>query len=544
MLEKINGTLFIAMINSGIQNLEKNRAYLNDLNVFPVPDGDTGTNMLMTARYGFDSVKGKDLSLQDAAGQFASAAVFGARGNSGVILSQFFKGVSVGFSGFDEASPEKLVSALESGCKYAYSAVDKPVEGTMLTVIKDGSMAVKDALPFDSINGVVDVFLDEARRSLQRTPELLPILKKAGVVDSGGSGVVCFFEGVKKYLNGEKIELEKEVESTVEQIDLTKFSKSTVFDFGYCVEGVLQIINDRFDFKSFKNGLNKLGEYLVISLEGDKVKLHIHAKMLGALLEYCQHVGEFLTIKIDNMTVQNLQKEETKRESERFLYSKDRETTGFAVIAVATNQKMQKMFFDMGADVVILSEIAPSSQDFLDAFEIANSKEIIVFPNSSNSILSSMQAGSICKNAKVVVLNSRSCAECYSALAVMDFDSDMDCAIACANETISGIKQFSVYHASKTVKFGSKLIDKDDFFALSSNNVLGTSKSLEEIIMKCVKNTVEEDEYFVITLFCGRGIDNEYAEYLKNEILKLQLDVEIACIHTNESNYSLTVFFE
>lgn len=378
MISKINGLYYTNLILYGIKNLERYRNVLNNLNVFPVPDGDTGTNMVMTLRYGYDTIKNKEGSLAEISQQFSSSAVFGARGNSGVIVSQFFKGLTEVFKDVKEADCEVFAKALQSGCKFAYASVSNPVEGTMLTVLKDASNAVIKSLPIQSINELIDVFLSNAKTSLANTPELLPILKKASVVDSGGSGIVYFFEGVKKCLNGEEIETtdaEEEIAVT-EQIDLSIFNKDTDFYYGYCVEGLIQLKIDEkdFEFEAFKNKLAGYGNSVVVSLEGDKVKIHIHVKKLGNFMDFCQKYGEFLTIKIENMTVQNLQKEVLKQEAQKFLYNADREETDFAVIAVATNQQMQQCFFEMGADVVILSEIAPSSQDFMDAFKLANCK--------------------------------------------------------------------------------------------------------------------------------------------------------------------------
>ena len=240
MTNKIDGSIFLEMVQSGIKNLSLNRDRLNDLNVFPVPDGDTGTNMLMTLKSGLDASKNHKKSLGDLSVNFASAVVFGARGNSGVILSQFFKGISEELKGKDEADTILLSKALSSGCVYAYASVAKPIEGTMLTVIKDASNKLASSIPLSSIDEAIDIFLEEAKASLDRTPELLPVLKKAGVVDSGGSGIVCFFEGVKKYLNGEEIDMAEET-SKNEVLDLSIFDKNTAFDYGYCVEDLFSL---------------------------------------------------------------------------------------------------------------------------------------------------------------------------------------------------------------------------------------------------------------------------------------------------------------
>ena len=234
MLTKIDGLIYIDLIESGIKNLENYKDKVNDLNVFPVPDGDTGTNMVMTLKYGYEAIKNKVSSLSEIAQLFSEAAVFGARGNSGVITSQFFKGVTEVLKLEQDINARNLVNALITGYKYAYESVNNPVEGTMLTVLKDAVENIKEN-DFNCIDEVIDSYLKEARISLQNTPELLPILKKAGVVDSGASGIVYFFEGIQKYLNGETIAT-VDNDSKINYIDLNKFNKDTKFDFIFLEE--------------------------------------------------------------------------------------------------------------------------------------------------------------------------------------------------------------------------------------------------------------------------------------------------------------------
>ena len=551
MIAQLDGSSYRHILRSGILNLERYRTVLNDLNVFPVPDGDTGTNMVMTLRHGYETIQAYDGTLWEISKQFSSAAVFGARGNSGVIVSQFFKGLSDALKDLDAADCKQFARALENGCKYAYAAVAQPVEGTILTVLKDASKAVANALPLDSIDAVIDIFLTEAKVSLAHTPDLLPILRKASVVDSGGSGIVYFFEGVQKYLNGEAIENstkteEPEENHAVEHIDLSLFNKNTPFQYGYCTEGILQLKVDTedFDYPDFKEDLGKLGESVVSSLEGDKVKLHIHTKRPGKLLEFCQKYGEFLTIKMENMSVQHVQQEKQQREIRKFLYDPDRKSGNYAVIAVASNFHMQQCFFDMGADVVILSDIAPSAQDFMDAFALTEAKQILVFPNSANSILTSMQAGSLYKKGKVTVLNCRSIPECYATLSILDFDSSLDEGVALANSILSALYQVSIYQAVKDVKYGSKTIRKDDFFALSNNKILDVQDTLEDITLRTVESVLQKNAYEVVTLFYGKRILPEYVDHLLEELRNLGYDAEIAAVSTLESVYDITVIFE
>lgn len=534
----------VDLLHFGIENLEIHKKTLNDLNVFPVPDGDTGTNMAMTLKYGFEAIKDSTLSAAATLKAFAGAAVFGARGNSGVIISQFFKGFADGVGSNDIIDVENFCHALECGYKQAYASVAKPVEGTMLTVLREAAEAASIAKP-ESFESLFELYLTHAKASLKRTPELLPVLKKANVVDSGASGVVYLFEGMQKRLIGEELEGSDEPShDDVEYIDLSRFNKDTKFEYGYCVEGLMQITKSKFDHGEFLKKLGILGESIVSSLEGDKVKLHVHVKALAPLMELCQSFGEFLTIKIDNMTVQNVLSEPEPEPIEKFLCALRGDGSDFAVVAVATTQLMQRTFSDMGADVVILSDIAPSTQDFVDAFGMTDAKEILVFPNSPNSIFASMQAASLCKNARVTVLNSKSAAECYCAMSYLQFDCGAGEAISSANEVLSNVYSFAVYHAVKDVKYESKHIDKNDFFALNGKSLLDVDSSLNDITVRLANKIIDDDEKEIVTIFYGKSVSETHAERITELIRQAQPMVEVSAIATEETIYDLTVVFE
>ena len=548
MIKTINGSCFLELMEAGVKNLEKNRKMLNDLNVFPVPDGDTGTNMVMTLRGGISASQGAS-TLSDAARKFAQSAVFGARGNSGVIISQFFKGMAAELDGCDEADAKKLCASLKKGVELAYTAVAKPVEGTMLTVLREASYAI-DKLDLQSIDEAIEAFVTHAKVSLKNTPELLPILKKAGVVDSGACGVVCIFEGMQMQLSGESIDSdESEIGSVAQSIDLDRFNKNTAFKHGYCVEGVIQLTIDECDFvhEVFKREICSFGNSLVSSLEGDKIKLHVHVHSLETLFGYCRRFGEFLTVKIDNMTVQEIMNEPApapELKVQKFLRSDIQSDAQFAIVAVATTPEMQLKFCEMGADVCIMSDIAPSSKDFMDAFDLTGASEILVFPNSPNSILASMQAGSFYKKGRVTVLNSRSLAECYSCLSVMDFDANASEAVALSNSTISGIYQISVYHAVKDVTFGSRKISRNEFFALEGKEIVCVGDTLANAAVTAIKTAMKQRDPGVITLFFGKYISPEYVDILAHDLEKMCDGAEIATVPTFDSACDLTITFE
>ena len=542
MLKKINGTSYKDMINYGLSNLIKHCATVNDLNVFPVPDGDTGTNMVMTMKNGLNSIKNSSDKLSQVAQSFANATVFGARGNSGVILSQFFKGMSEGFAGEDEADPHAFTKALDKGCEFAYASVGNPVEGTILTVIKDATEAVKESLPtLDTIDETVSLLVSEAKISLENTPELLPLLKKAGVVDSGGSGMVYFFEGMKKYLDGEEIDTTEESDTQGQYVDYSAFNKDSNFDFGYCTEVRLQLTVDEcdFDYKDFVAKLHTLGDSIATSLEGDKVKVHIHTPFPEKALAFCHSFGEFLTMKIENMSVQHTQN------TQKLLVAREMSEGAFAIVAVAPNSMLQKMLSDMGADVCILSDEAPSSNDFLEAFELISNKEILVFPNSSNSILSAMQAGTLYKKAKINVLNCRSIAECYSALAIIDFGSDdVNGVIEDVNDTLGNISLASIVRAEKNVTYGSRKIVKNDFFALHKNEIITSGNSFSAVAEDTVREILRSKDCSVINLFYGKNVSSEQIDSFSDTLEDAFDDIEFCAIPTADPIFDLVISFE
>ncbi|MBR6517175.1 MAG: DAK2 domain-containing protein [Bacilli bacterium] len=545
MLFKIDNLIFIELLENGINNLDKHRTIVNDLNVFPVPDGDTGTNMLMTLKYGYDAIANKNDTLYKIVTNFATGTVFGARGNSGVIVSQFFKGVAEVLKDFDEVDCETFAIALSKGCESAYASVAKPVEGTILTVLKDAKNAVLKSMPLNNFDDLFDIYIKEAKASLERTPEFLPILKKAGVVDSGAAGIIYFFEGVQKFLQGEEIKSE-EKSSEANVIDFSIFNKETNFEYGYCIEGLLQlkIESEKFDLQVFNKGLSKIGKSIVTILENDKLKLHVHSNIIGDITNYCQKYGEFLTIKIENMTVQNIQLSENELEDKKILFDAEAQKSEFAVVAVANNAFMQQRLFEIGADVVIKSEVAPSAQEFIDAFAHANSKRILVFPNSSNSILTSMKAGSLYKKANVTVLNCRSIVECYASLLMIDFDDTIENAVMSVNDTISNIYQLSIFQATKDIKFDKKTVKENEFFALSNNKILNKGNTLEAITLDTIKDVLHSNDYSVVTLYYGKNVSNEYIDFIMELINSADLGAEVACVSTKEVLYSLTITFE
>lgn len=542
MLNTIDGFQFKNIIEYGVKNLENNINIINDLNVFPVPDGDTGTNMVLTVKNGLAAINDLPDELPAVAKTFGDAVIFGARGNSGVIFSQFLKGICECLKALNEADSSVFCDAVSNGVKFAYGAVSNPVEGTILTVIKESFQAVEaNKASIISIDDVVSVFLNSARISLDKTTEMLPALKKAGVVDSGGAGLVCFFEGIQKYLNGEKIESAPQNEPLPSYIDYSVYNKKSKFKFGYCTELLIQLLDSKeeLDINYFRNTLEVMGDSLVTSYDADKLRVHIHTHTPEQILEFCHRFGEFLSLKIENMTVQHTQL------TPKLVCSDNSDETAYTTVAVAPNKHLADIFIDMGADVVMLNEACPATEDFIEAFKKKPNNKIVIFPNDPDSILAAQQAAELYKNAAVTVINCGSVANCYSALATLDFEcDDIDFVAENANQLISSIYSVSVLRSAQNLIYGEKTIEKNSFFSATANDVLFIGDTLRDVALKTINNTLEQEDYCVITLFFGQNTTEEEIVLLTEEINKSHPFVEIFALPTESVSYDLTISFE
>ncbi|MBE7057734.1 MAG: DAK2 domain-containing protein [Ruminococcaceae bacterium] len=544
MIERINGICYKNMIDYGVRNLEIHCDLLNSLNVFPVPDGDTGTNLVMTVKNGLKAIEDAGEDIAPVAKKFAQAIVFGARGNSGVISSQFFKGISEYFSTSENVDIELFSCALEKGVNAAYEAVAVPSEGTILTVIREATQAVKENLPeIESINDIVDVFLKQAKISLENTPELLPVLKDAGVVDSGGAGIVYFFEGVKKYLDGEELDLAKE-EIKGNYVNYADFNRQSIF-YGYCTECLIQLTDDKlgimedFDKDGFKEELSKLGDSVVTSFDDSKVRVHIHSITPEKVLEFCHKFGEFLSVKIENMSVQHTEKQK------EILVAAKRGEYSFAVVAVAPDRLLGRTFIEMGADAVLISNENVSSEDYIRAMEKVSATEIFVFPNNANTVLAAMQAAKLYEKAKVTVIGCKDIAKCYSALAIIDYDEEnIEALIEAVNDAISEVYTVKIAKSVKTMTYSDVKIQANDYIVIDDNGILAAGKILEETAWNAIDEAMKKDEKSIVNLFYGLNVSAKQLEYIEESIREKYIYTEVCKIPTEETIYDLSVSLE
>ena len=368
----LDGILFSRLLRGGAANLKANITTVNDLNVFPIPDGDTGDNMFLTINSGATAAGEGSESLSQTAGKAASGMLLGARGNSGVILSRIFAGLSKGFEGIAQADVRALGRAFESGVSEAYSAVSVPVEGTILTVLKDSVTAANGNISDSStLESYFADFNSELKQSLERTPDLLDVLKEAGVVDSGGAGLGYIIEGMINVLGGAEVALEAEGTARAKSVDLDAFGADSVLEFGYCTEFLLRLQTskvdiDNFDVDELITYLNSVGESVVCFREGTVVKVHVHTKTPGNILNHMQRYGEFLTFKMENMTLQHNEN----HMQEKFAPKVNKPHKPFGVVSVAAGSGIKDAFISLGCDVVVDGgqSMNPSAEDMIAAF--------------------------------------------------------------------------------------------------------------------------------------------------------------------------------
>lgn len=427
----IDGELFERIVVAGAYNLKAHIDTVNELNVFPIPDGDTGDNMFMTINGGLSGLKSvKENSVCLKAKALADGMLLNARGNSGVILSQLFSGLANGLTDLETVDVKRFGEALKLGVKQAYSAVLKPVEGTMLTVAREAAeygVAHSDVTLGVFFNG----FVKEMKASLDNTPNLLATLKEAGVIDSGGAGLLYITEGMQKAVDGselDEIAVAEDENQGSKELDFSLFTEDSQMQFGYCTEFLLRLQNSKvnakeFDISPIVDFLNTVGDSIVAFKTGTIVKVHVHTMTPAKVIEFCQQFGEFLTIKMENMTLQH---NETTENEEIKPKRKKVNRTKFSVVTVATGKGLIDTFSEFGADVVIDGGQGknPSIERFIEAFDDANADHIFVLPNNSNIIMAAKQAAGIYNKSTIHVVETKNFGQAYSILSMLDFSAD------------------------------------------------------------------------------------------------------------------------
>ena len=531
----LSGALWTRMVRQGAAVLEKHCIEVNDLNVFPIPDGDTGSNMLMTLRSGCEaSLKlPEDSTLCDAAGAVSSGMLLGARGNSGVILSRIFAGIAKGLNGVAEASPQQFSKALLCGVAESYASVANPVEGTILTVFKDAANVASG----DTFEALSDSFLEEASASLERTPDLLPVLKEAGVIDSGGAGLAYIFEGMREALDdtlSDASEAESRTQSAVvasAPADYDAFGPDSVLEFGYCTEFLLRLQSskislDTFDENEIKNYLQSVGESVVCFREGSVVKVHVHTFTPGEILNHCQRWGEFLSVKIENMSLQH---NGIARGKEEDIVKIPRKR--YAVVAVASGAGLVQAFKECGVEEVIEGgqTMNPSSADFLAAFKRANADVVFVFPNNSNIILAAQQAAGMYDDSEVIVFPCKSIGAGYVAAASLDRSvKDPKEISAAVMETLDGVVCGMVSKAVRNSSLDGLDVKEGDYIGIEGSHVICAGGVKDDVANELV-DRLGVAAHDVAVIFHGADTTADDAENLVSNLQRRFPRTEFIC---------------
>lgn len=527
-MTKIDGILLKQMIISGANNLYNNYPEVDALNVFPVPDGDTGTNMNLTISSGAKEIATRnDASVYDVAKAFSRGLLMGARGNSGVILSQIFRGFAQGLKGKIEATAQDISDALLMGKEVAYKAVMRPVEGTILTIIRESSQTLADSVyPDMPLDEALDILLKEARESLKRTPNLLPVLKEAGVVDSGGAGLCKIIEGFDLALHNQIVEKNMPdvvSDSVVEPIIGNVQASLEHKEFGYCTEFILKLPEDPIKAKKknfvpsrFSGVLNSHGNSIVMVHDDDLIKVHIHTLNPGNILTYAQQFGEFVKIKVENMSEQhtNLIEEDAKAKEDEI---KKQPKKPFGLISVGAGKGIVDLFKDLNCDYIVSGgqTMNPSTEDFIKAIKSINAEQIFILPNNSNIIMAATQACDVMnEEVKCTVIPTKTIPQGLVSAMMYNPESDYDTNYNDMMESLSSVKSGQVTFAVKDTSFEGMEIHKDDFIGICDKKILATEKDKIKCALKLINTMIDEDSS-IITIITGEDVTEAERDALK-----------------------------
>jgi hypothetical protein len=514
------------MLRQGAVQLGRDKKVINDLNVFPIPDGDTGDNMLMTLKAGCTALNDQLGTLSEIASAASSGMLLGARGNSGVILSRIFAGLAKGLQGVIEADTKAFAKAMQSAVEEAYKSVPIPVEGTIITVLREG---VANADASSDLNHYFETLLEAMQVSLDHTPELLQVLKDAGVVDSGGAGLVSIFRGMNDALNGIISEEENAPTMTATPtVELDKFTEDSTLEFGYCTEFLLRLMRSKVDLDTFNETvifdyLNHVGESVVAFREGSIVKVHVHTFTPGVILNEMQKYGEFLTIKIENMALQHHQS--TNQNNASFKLP----PKPYGIVTVASGEGLINAFREFGTDEVIAGgqTMNPSTQDFLDAFARINAQHILVFPNNKNIKMAADQAAELYKDADIHVIPSTTIGEGYYGIGSIDRDNpNVDEVIASVTETMQSVVTGMVSTAIRDAEGEQVSVHTGDYVGYCGKQILSDSPNRETAAKELIERLGAASRD-VMLIFYGEDVPSEEAERLVADLQTRYKNLEI-----------------
>ncbi|HHC9350416.1 TPA: fatty acid kinase catalytic subunit FakA [Staphylococcus aureus] len=531
MISKINGKLFADMIIQGAQNLSNNADLVDSLNVYPVPDGDTGTNMNLTMTSGREEVENNlSKNIGELGKTFSKGLLMGARGNSGVILSQLFRGFCKNIESESEINSKLLAESFQAGVETSYKAVMKPVEGTILTVAKDAAQAaIEKANNTEDCIELMEYIIVKANESLENTPNLLAVLKEVGVVDSGGKGLLCVYEGFLKALKGEKVEakvakIDKD-EFVHDEHDFHGVINTEDIIYSYCTEMMVRFGKNKkaFDEQEFRQDMSQFGDSLLVINDEEIVKVHVHTEYPGKVFNYGQQYGELIKLKVENMREQH---REVIRKEQHTAKPK-METVETAIITISMGEGISEIFKSMGATHIISGgqTMNPSTEDIVKVIEQSKCKRAIILPNNKNILMASEQAASIV-DAEAVVIPTKSIPQGISALFQYDVDATLEENKAQMADSVNNVKSGSLTYAVRDTKIDGVEIKKDAFMGLIEDKIVSSQSDQLTTVTELLNEMLAEDSE-ILTVIIGQDAEQAVTDNMINWIEEQYPDVEV-----------------
>ncbi|KSU85034.1 hypothetical protein GA0061096_1214 [Fictibacillus enclensis] len=558
-LTVLDGKKFAAMVALGAANLSKNAAMIDALNVFPVPDGDTGTNMNLTITSGAKEVQqNTSADIGKVAQVFSRGLLMGARGNSGVILSQLFRGFSKSIEGKATITSVDFAKAFENGVETAYKAVMKPIEGTILTVAKDAARrAVKSAMKNDDLLLVMYEIVEEAKVSLDRTPDLLPVLKEVGVVDSGGQGLLTVYEGFLSALEGKELsEISPQAPSMKDMVNAEHHKaqlhmKTEDIHYGYCTEFMVRFEDDKikkapFSEEEFRNELNRHGDSLLVVADEELVKVHIHTEQPGDMLSLAQRFGSLINIKIENMREQHsaiLESDRAMHEPAASPAAKS-EKKEYGIVTVAMGSGIKELFTSLGAGYVIEGgqTMNPSTEDIVKAIEEVNAEKVIVLPNNGNIVMAAEQAATVADQ-DVAIVRSKNVPQGMAALLAFNPAVNLEENQGRMTEALNHVTSGQLTHAVRDTSIDGIEIKKGDFMGIMNGKIVASMPDQTEALHQLIKEMVDEDSE-ILTLITGEDATEEETKSLVQYIEETYPSVEVEVHLGNQPIYPYIISVE
>ena len=541
MIQCIDGKKFRDIFVSGANNLQNHKDLVDKLNVFPVPDGDTGTNMSLTISYAIKELaKVQNDNITDIGKALSKGSLMGARGNSGVILSQIIRGIAKSIEGKESLNVVDLANAFKNGSDTAYKAVIKPIEGTILTVVREsGEYAVSIAQEDMDMIEFLEAVVEKANESLNNTPELLKALKEAGVVDSGGKGLVLIYEGMLSSLKGTNIEAVEGGASNAVEVNVEQNISTEDIKFQYCTEFILE--SDKVDDLTIRERFLKYGDSLAVVGDEGVIKVHVHTNDPGLAIQEALSYGQLLTIKIENMKLQHENKvlNETAQTKEAPVEEKE-----YGFIATSMGEGLAQIFKDFGVDHIIEGgqTMNPSTEDFMKAIESLHAKNIIILPNNSNIIMAANQAKEL-SDKNIIVIPTKNVSQAFAALVAFDGDADITENEANMMEALSTVKSGQVTYAVRDTVINDVEVKEGNIIGIAEGKLLSAGDKVDEITTDLIEKLVDEDSA-IITLFYGEDTSKEDAQALRDALEENFEDVDVELHYGGQPLYYYLISVE